>query len=97
VPLEISADGRRLLAAFTGQDVEVGFTVSLTSGKTRALSQDFESGTVGFDLAGDGKTILAHTGGPDPSAAHDVVVVPYARGGKTKIIVEDAAYPDWSR
>jgi Tol biopolymer transport system component len=97
VPLEISADGKRLLAAFTGQDVEVGFTVSLKSGKTRALSQDFESGTVGFDLSADGNTILAHTGGPDPGNAHDVVTVPWARGGKTKVIVEDAAYPDWTR
>jgi hypothetical protein len=97
VPLEASADGKRLLAAFTGQDVEVGFTVATTNGKTRALSQDFESGTVGFDLSADGKTILAHTGGPDPGAAHDVVRVPYGRGGKTKVIVEDAAYPDWTR
>jgi Tol biopolymer transport system component len=97
VPLEASSDGKRLLAAFTGQDVEVGFTVATASGKTRALSQDFESGTVGFDLSADGKTILAHTGGPDPGAAHDVVTVPYARGGKTKVIVEDAAYPDWTR
>jgi Tol biopolymer transport system component len=97
VPLEISADAKRLLAAFTGQDVEVGFTVATANGTTRALSQDFESGTVGFDLSADGRTILAHTGGPDPGAAHDVVTVPYKRGGKTKVIVEDAAYPDWTR
>ncbi len=97
VPLEASADGKRLLAAFTGQDVEVGFTVATANGKTRALSQDFESGTVGFDLSADGSTILAHTGGPDPGNAHDVVTVPYARGGKPKVIVEDAAYPDWTR
>jgi hypothetical protein len=97
VPLETSADGKRLLAAFTGQDVEVGFTVATATGKTRALSQDFETGTVGFDLSADGRTILAHTGGPDPGTAHDVVTVPYARGGKTKVIVEDAAYPDWTR
>ena len=97
VPLEQSADGRRLLAAFTGQDVEVGFTVALANGTTRALSQDFETGTVGFDLSKDGKTILAHTGGPDPANAHDVVTVPYKRGGETKVIVEDAAYPDWNR
>lgn len=97
VPLEGSSDGKRLLSAFTGQDVEVGFTVVTASGKTRALSQDFESGTVGFDLSADGKTILAHTGGPDPGNAHDVVTVPWGRGGKTKVIVEDAAYPDWTR
>jgi Tol biopolymer transport system component len=97
VPLDMSADGRRALAVFSGQDTEVGFTVSMAAGKTRALSSDFESGTVGFDLAKDGRSILAHTGGPDPSAAHDVVVVPWKRGGKTRVIVEDAAYPDWTR
>jgi Tol biopolymer transport system component len=96
VPLEMSADGKRMLAVFTGQDVEVGFTVSVRTGKTRALSMDFESGTVGFDLSRDGKRILAHTGGPDPGAAHDVISVPYG-GGKPKVIVEDAAYPDWTR
>ena len=62
-----------MLAVFTGQDIEVGFTVTTRTGKTRALSTDFESGIVGFDLSRDGKTILGHTGGPDPGAAHDVV------------------------
>ena len=97
VPLEISSDSRRMLAVFTGQDVEVGFTVATADGRTRALSTDFEHGTVGFDLSRDGEKILAHTGGWDPGAAHDVVTVPYSRGGKTKVIVEDAAYPDWTR
>jgi Tol biopolymer transport system component len=97
VPLEVSVDSKRMLAVFTGQDVEVGFTVAMSNGKTRALSPDFESGIVGFDLSRDGKTILAHTGGWDPGAAHDVVKVPYQRGGKPKVIVEDAAYPDWTR
>jgi hypothetical protein len=97
VPLEISSDAKRMLAVFTGQDVQVGFTVAMASGKTRALSMDFESGTVGFDLSRDGRMILAHTGGPDPGAHHDVIKVPYARGGKPKVIVEDAAYPDWTR
>ncbi len=97
VPLEVSRDAKRMLAVFTGQDTQVGFTVATADGKTRALSQDFETGTVGFDLSRDGQWILAHTGGFDPSAAHDVVRVPYRRGGKPKVIVEDAAYPDWTR
>ena len=96
VPLEISSDAKRMLAVFTGQDVEVGFTVATSNGKTRALSKNFETGTVGFDLSKDGGTILAHTGGWDPGAAHDVVTVPYGSGGKVKVIVEDAAYPDWT-
>jgi len=95
VPLEVSDNGRRMLSVFTGQDSEVGFTVQMRTGQTRALSTDFETGLVGFDLSADGRKILAHTGGPDPGNAHDVVVVPY-NGGKPKVIVEDAAYPDWN-
>jgi Tol biopolymer transport system component len=96
VPLELSADGRRLLAVFTGQDTSVGFTVNPVTGRTRALSRDFETGLVGFDLSADGRRILAHTGGPDPSRSHDVVRVPY-RGGEPTVLVEDAAFPDWNR
>jgi len=96
VPLEISADARRLLAVFTGQDVEVGFTVSVRTGGTRVLSRDFEHGIVGFDLSADGRRILGHTGGPDPTAAHDVVSLPYG-GGRPRVLLEDAAYPDWNR
>ena len=96
VPLEISANARRMLSVFTGQNTQVGFTVATRTGRTRALSKDFERGIVGFDLSADGRRILAHTGGWDPAAPHDVVTVPYL-GGEPKVIVEDAAYPDWTR
>jgi dipeptidyl aminopeptidase/acylaminoacyl peptidase len=95
VPLEVSSNGRRLLSVFTGQNTEVGFTVATRNGETRALSRDFERGIVGFDLSADGKRILAHTGGWDPSAEHDVISIPYG-GGRPTVLVEDAAYPDWT-
>ena len=66
VPLDLSADGGRLLAGFTGPDTLVGFTVDPQSGATRALSKDVEQALVGYDLSADGSTILGHTGGPDP-------------------------------
>ena len=97
VPLEVSADARRLLTVFTGQDTQVGFTVATRSGKTRALSTDFETGIVGFDISANGKRILAHSGGGDPGAAHDVLSLPYDGDGEAKVLVEDAAYPDWTR
>jgi len=96
VPLEVSSDSRRMLSVFTGTDTQVGFTVNARNGDTRALSTDFENGIVGFDLSADGKTILGHTGGPDPGNAHDVVSLPYGEGEPT-VLVEDAAYPDWNR
>ena len=82
MPLEVSADSRRMLSVFTGQDTEVGFTVKDDTRARRhaALSTDFERGIVGFDLSADGKTILGHTGGPDPGNAHDVITLPYGGG-----------------
>ena len=95
VPLEQSADGRRLLANFVGQDTQVAFRVNLVNGKAKALDDDFENGLVGFDLTADGRTVLGHTGGPDPTARHDVVTVPYA-GGDPEVLVRRAGFPDWS-
>jgi hypothetical protein len=97
VPLELSTDGGRLLAAFTGQDTLVGFTVDPQDGATRSLARNVEGGLVGFDLSADGSTILGHTGGPAPSDPHDVVTLPYRAGGKVKVLVHSAAYPHWNR
>jgi Tol biopolymer transport system component len=96
VPLELSGNGKRLLADFTGQDTSVGFAVNPASGRTRALSKDMETGFVATDLSADGRTVLGQTGGADPANRHNVVTVPYA-GGKPKVLVRRAASPDWTR
>jgi WD40 repeat protein len=95
MPVDLSADGGRLLAAFTGKSTLLGFTVDPQDGATRAL--DVRQGLVGYDLSSDGLTILGHTGGPDPSAPHDVVTVPYEKGGKVTVIAHNSAYPHWNR
>jgi hypothetical protein len=95
VPVEFSGDGTRLLAEFVGQDTGVGFAVNPRSGQTRSLSRNAETGFVGFDLTADGRTVLGHTGGPDPAARHNVVTMPY-RGGDPTVLVRRAAFPDWS-
>jgi hypothetical protein len=95
VPLEASANGGRLLAEFVGQDASVAFRVNPATGKTKALDSDFENGLVGFDLTADGRTVLGHTGGPDPTAPHNVVTIPYA-GGEPRVLVRRAAFPDWN-
>jgi hypothetical protein len=91
VPVDMSGDGTRLLAALVGQDTGVGFAVNPRTGRTRALRVGF----LGFDLSDDGRTVLGHTGGPEPSADHDVVTVPW-RGGRPTVLVRHAAFPDWS-
>ena len=96
IPLELSATGKRLLAQFVGQDTSVGFAVNPETGKVRALSRDSENGFVAADLTADGRTVLGHSGGPNPGRRGNVVTMPY-RGGKAKVLVRRAAFPDWSR
>jgi hypothetical protein len=96
VPIELDADGERLLAEFTGQDTAVAFAVDPDTGDTRALDRDMENGFVGTDISAGGRWVLGHTGGPDPSGHHDVVRMRY--GGKDqRVLVERAMDPDWSR
>jgi Tol biopolymer transport system component len=95
VPLELSENGKRLIAEFVGQDTSVGFAVNPKSGKVRALSRDAENGFVAADLTADGRTVLGTTGGPDPNNKHNVVTMPYT-GGKPKVLVRRAFDPDWS-
>ncbi len=96
IPVELSANGKRLLAEFIGQDTSVGFAVNPESGTVRALSRDSENGFVAANLSDDGRTVLGHTGGPAPGRTGKVVTMPY-RGGKAKVLVRRASYPDWSR
>jgi hypothetical protein len=95
VPVDLADSGKRLLAGFVGQDTEVAFRVNTETGKAHALDDDFENGFVGYDLSADGRTVLGHTGGPDPGHRHNVVTMPYA-GGEPEILVRRAAFPDWS-
>ncbi len=95
VPHELSSNGRRLLANFVGQDTLVAFRVNTVTGRAKALDDDFENGLVGFDLTADGRTVLGHTGGPNPFARHNVVTIPYG-GGEPRVLVRRAAFPDWS-
>jgi WD40 repeat protein len=96
IPLELNASGARLLANFVGQDTTVGFRVNTRSGSVKSLDSDFENGFVAADLTDDGRTVLGHTGGPDPGRRHNVVMMPY-RGGEQKVLVRRAMSPDWSR
>jgi len=96
VPLELSANGERMIAQFTGQDIAIGFRVNPDTGKVHSLGKFGEHGFVAADLTADGRTVLGTSGGADPSVRHDVVTMPYG-GGKTTVLVRRAFDPDWSR
>jgi WD40 repeat protein len=93
VPVELSAAGNRLLAEFVGQDTGMGFRVNPMTGKSHVLDPEREF--LGFDVTADGRTVLGHTGGPDPTARHNVVTMPYG-GGKPEVLVRRASFPDWN-
>jgi Tol biopolymer transport system component len=91
VPQSASADGRRLLAAFVGQDEEETYVVDFATGAARKLG----SLLVPAGIARDGRTIVAATGGPDPGVHHDLVSVPFA-GGPQRLILRGGGDADWT-
>jgi Tol biopolymer transport system component len=96
VPLELSGNGKRLLAELEGQDTSAGFAVNPANGKVRLLGKGVENGFVAANLSADGRTALGQTGGLDPGNRHNVVTIPY-KGGKPTVLVRHATDPDWSR
>lgn len=95
-PTDWSADGRRLLAEFGGQDTSYAVTVNPLSGAQRPVVKAAERGLVGAAISADGSTILAATGGFEPGPRHNVVSVPYA-GGPMTVLARNAFEPDWNR
>lgn len=95
-PTEWSASGNRLLAEFGGQDTSYAVTVNPKTGAERALTKERETGFVGTALSRDGKLVLGSLGGFEPGPGHKVVSIPY-KGGKPKVLANNASEPDWSR
>lgn len=95
-PTEWSASGSRLLAEFGGQDTTYAVTVNPKTGAERALTKERETGFVGTALSRDGKLVLGSLGGFEPGPGHKVVSIPY-KGGKPKVLANNASEADWSR
>jgi Tol biopolymer transport system component len=95
-PTAWSANGKQLLAEFGGQDTTYAVTVNPKTGAERALTKERETGFVGTALSGDGKLVLGSLGGFEPGPGHKVVSIPY-RGGKPKVLANNASEADWSR
>lgn len=95
-PTEWSANGKRLLAEFGGQDTTYAVAVNPKAGAERTLTPEREVGFVGTALSKDGKFVLGSIGGFEPGPGHKVVSIPYT-GGKPKVLANNASEPDWSR
>lgn len=95
-PTQWSANGKRLLAQFNGQDTTYAVTVNPQTGAQRPLIEATEQGFAGTALSADGKLVLGATGGFEPGPGHNVATVSYG-GGKPKVLAKNAFEPDWSR
>ena len=96
-PTDWSANGKRLLAEFGGQDTSYAVVVNPKTGAQRPVAGTGEQGFVGTALSSDGSLVLGFNGGFDPGLRnHKVQTVPSA-GGNPKTLVKEAFEPDWSR
>jgi Tol biopolymer transport system component len=95
-PTQWSANGKRLLAQFNGQDTTYAVTVNPQTGAQRPLIEATEQGFAGTALSADGKLVLGATGGFEPGPGHNVATVPYG-GGRPRVLAKNAFEPGWSR
>ncbi len=96
-PTDWSADGKRLLTEFQGQDTSYAVVVNPKTGAQRPVAGTGETGFAGTALSADGSLVLGFNGGFDPGLKnHKVQTVPYG-GGKPKTLVREAFEPSWNR
>lgn len=95
-PVQWSASGNQLLTEFSGEDTTYAVTVNPKTGAERPLTKERETGFVGDALSADGTTVLGSIGGFEPGPGHKVVTIPY-KGGKPKVLANNASEPDWNR
>ena len=95
-PTQWSANGKKLLAEFEGQDTSYAVTVNPKTGAQKSPGKTGEQGFVGTAISRDGSTVLGFTGGFEPGPNHRIATVPYG-GGKVKTLVKGGYEPDWSR
>jgi dipeptidyl aminopeptidase/acylaminoacyl peptidase len=90
-----SADGRRLLANYGGQDMDEAWTVDVRSGRARDLTGKVD-GVIARGLSRDGRTVLVQRGFFDDTPHQSVATIPW-RGGRAHVLVRHAGMPSWNR
>jgi Tol biopolymer transport system component len=95
-PTAWSADGKRLLAEFEGQDTTYAVTVNPQTGAQRPLIEATEQGFLGAGLSADGRFVLGKTMGFEPGPGTDVGVVSYSGSKSVIVLAHNAFEPSWS-
>lgn len=93
-PTDWSADGKRLLAEFHGQERSFAVAVNPKSGAQRPVVDPAEA-FIGTDLSANGKVVLGYRIGLFGADAA-VETAPYA-GGKPEVLIENGFEPHWTR
>jgi Tol biopolymer transport system component len=96
-PTAWSANGKRLLCEFEGQDTTYAVTVNPQTGAQRPLIQATEQGFLGTGLSADGKQVLGKTGGFEPGPGADVGIVAYNGKPSVLVLAHNAFEPSWSQ
>jgi dipeptidyl aminopeptidase/acylaminoacyl peptidase len=94
-PTEFSANGKKLLTEFQGQDTSYAVAVNPKTGAQKPIVKAEEQGFVGTAISSDGATVLGFDGGFEGGNKQNVVIYPYG-GGKKKVLVKGAYDPDWN-
>jgi hypothetical protein len=95
VPVEWSANGRRLLAAHETEFSFAPYAVDPASGAARKLGSYGNQRAATFGLSRDGSSVLVQVGSDDP-AQQQVEQIAYATG-RRRVLVRPAAEPSWNR
>ena len=95
-PTDWSADGRRILAEFGGQDTSYAVGVNAKTGAQHAIGKKREIGFVGTALSADGKFALGYEGAFEAVTHPKVIRMPFSGKGKGKVLAKNAFEPDWS-
>lgn len=93
-PTAWSANGKRLLAQFGGQDTTYAVGVNVQTGGQKPILEATEQGLVGTALSPNGQTVYGSTGGFEPNSNQAVVSVPWS-GGKPKVLAKGGSSPSW--
>lgn len=95
-PLQFSADGKRLLAGYFGQDTSQTWTVTMATRKAKQLEIKGQSVIAGA-ISRSGNSVLVAFGALDTASAHGTVESVAFGGGHAKVLVKHAAGPSWNR
>jgi Tol biopolymer transport system component len=95
-PVAISADGRRLVAEFTGEDTSQAYVVNLATNRYRQLGARTDM-TQGWGISRDGTRVLVSSGGFENSSRHAVIGTMPFGGGALTPLARGGDFPSWNQ